>query len=53
MGSKRLIPMLVLVILPIITILGGALIPIYNLWYFVLAISWFGLGITFFLSIEY
>lgn len=39
-------------VLPLIALFVGIVAPVYNAWYFVLAISWFGLGLIFFVSVE-
>lgn len=44
--------MFLLLILPLLVLLIGVLTAVYNAWYFVLAIAWFGLGLVFFISIE-
>ena len=46
--KSKLIQATLLMILPFLLILLGLGINIQNVWYFVLAITWFGSGIIFF-----
>jgi len=46
--KNKLIQAALLMILPFLLILLGLGINIQNVWYFVLAITWFGSGIVFF-----
>ena len=45
---KQLITILLLVILPMITIIIGLASNVLNAWFYILAITWFGIGIIFF-----
>jgi hypothetical protein len=48
---KKLIAGFLLIILPLLFIGVGAAVDILNAWYFILSITWFGLGIIFFNAI--
>lgn len=41
-----------LLIMPLITILLGMVYTVENVWYFVLAISWFGSGVIFYFALN-
>ena len=45
---KQIITALILMILPLILILIGAILPIENAWYFIGTITWFGVGLILF-----
>ena len=45
---KQIIAGFLLIILPLLFIGVGAAVNILNAWYFILSITWFGLGIIFF-----
>lgn len=45
---KQLIMALILMILPLLLILIGVLMPIINAWYFIGAVTWFGIGLILF-----
>jgi hypothetical protein len=49
---KQIISAFVLFILPLIGILLGVIFEIYNAWYFILIICWFGIGLIFFTAIQ-
>ena len=49
---KKGLSAFLLLALPLLVLLVGILVPVYNAWYFVLAITWFGLGLIFFISVE-
>lgn len=51
-GIKTVIKMLILLILPVLTLICGAAVKIANVWFYVLSISWFGLGLIIYTSIE-
>ncbi len=51
-GIKTVIKMLILLILPVLTLICGAAVKIANVWFYVLSISWFGLGLIIYASIE-
>ena len=48
---KQAIAALILLILPLITILLGIIYDVFNAWYYITAITWFGLGVIFFSAI--
>jgi len=50
--SVKWLRLFILLILPILLILIGMIVPVLNAWYFILAISWFGLGLILLVSIE-
>jgi hypothetical protein len=45
---KQIITALILMILPILLIIIGMIIPIISAWYFIGAITWFGVGLIIF-----
>jgi len=45
---KQLITALILMIIPLILILIGIIIPIVNAYYFIGAVTWFGVGLILF-----
>jgi len=45
---KRIISIFLLMILPLLIILLGAILNIYNAWLYILAATWFGSGVIFF-----
>jgi len=49
---KQLLFALFLIILPLIVLVVGIIINYYNAWYYVLTITWFGVGIIFYSSIN-
>jgi len=49
---RKALSAFIMLILPYILLASGMIIPVSNVWYFVLAISWFGLGLVFFVSVE-
>ena len=49
---KQLIAALLLLILPLVTIGLGIIFEILIAWFYILAITWFGLGIIFFSAIN-
>lgn len=49
---KKFLSLVVFLILPIIVLISGALYNVKNTWFYVLSISWFGLGLITILSIE-
>jgi hypothetical protein len=48
---RELILAFLMLILPWIVIIVGVLVTIENAWYFVLAITWFGSGLIFFMAL--
>jgi len=49
---KQILTALLLLILPLLTILIGITINLLNVWYYVLAVTWFGMGIIFFSALR-
>ena len=49
---KQIVTTLLLIILPLITILIGVTLNILNVWYYVLATTWFGMGVIFFTALR-
>ena len=47
-NMKQMISAFLLLILPLIAIALGMVFNILNAWYFILVITWFGLGVIFF-----
>jgi len=45
--KKMIVQLFFLILLPWILILIGLIVPIENVWYYLLAITWFGSGIIF------
>jgi hypothetical protein len=43
-----LLQAVILLILPWIVIFIGLLVPFYNAWFYILAITWFGCGLVFY-----
>jgi len=54
MGEKlrKIILLLLLLILPWVSFLCGLIFKIYNVWYFVLSLSWIILGLIFYIILE-
>jgi len=49
---KGLLQAFLLLILPLIVIVLGIIFTIENVWYFLLAITWFGSGVIFFSALN-
>ncbi|UCF12653.1 MAG: hypothetical protein JSW06_11595 [Thermoplasmatales archaeon] len=49
---KGLLQAFLLLILPLIAIILGMIFTIENIWYFLLAITWFGSGVIFFSALN-
>jgi hypothetical protein len=49
---KQFISAFLLFILPLIGILLGVIFEIFNAWYYILIICWFGMGLIFFTAIQ-
>lgn len=45
---KGLLQVLLLLILPLIALIIGIIVEIVNIWYYALAITWFGSGLIFY-----
>ena len=46
--AKQLITAFLLMILPLLTIIIGVVFNVLNAWFYIIAVTWFGLGIIFF-----
>ena len=49
---KQLISAFLLLILPLLTIVIGVVFNVLNAWFYITAVTWFGLGIVFFSAIN-
>lgn len=49
---RKWIAPLLLLLLPLVLLVVGIVVPILNVWFFALIISWIGIGLIFFISIE-
>jgi len=49
---KQIVSALLLLIIPLLVILTGVILNILNVWYYVLAVTWFGMGIIFFSALK-
>jgi len=49
---KSILSVFLLIILPLITILIGLITEIYIAWFYILCVTWFGMGLIFFNAIE-
>jgi len=49
---RQFISAFFLLILPLLTILLGVVFEVLYAWYYILAITWFGMGIIFFSAID-
>lgn len=49
---KQIIMALILMILPILLIIIGMILPIVNAWYFIGAVTWFGVGLIIFSALN-
>lgn len=49
---KKVISIFLLLILPLLIILLGVMLNIYNAWFYILAITWFGSGVIFFGALD-
>ena len=49
---RKLITPILLLLLPLVLLIVGLVVGIPNAWFFVLTISWLGIGLIFFVSIE-
>ncbi len=45
---NQILSLLLLIILPLLVLLIGVIINFLNVWYYTLAVTWFGMGIIFF-----
>jgi hypothetical protein len=50
--TKQILSAFLLIIIPLIVIVLGIVFKIWFLWYYLLAILWFGMGFIFFGAIE-
>ena len=51
-SKKQVISIFLLMILPLLVILLGLVYDIMNAWYFIGAVTWFGVGLVFFCAIQ-
>ena len=49
---KQVLTVFIMMIIPLILILLGILLPIVNAWYFIGAITWFGVGLILFSALN-
>jgi hypothetical protein len=49
---KEIISLLLLIILPLLVILLGVIFSLLNAWYYILAVTWFGMGIIFYSALN-
>jgi hypothetical protein len=49
---KGILQILLLLVLPWVAILSGMALSVQNVWYFVLAITWFGCGVVFYSALH-
>jgi len=49
---KGVLQAFLLFILPLIVVVLGVIFTIENIWYFLLAITWFGSGLIFFMALN-
>lgn len=49
---KEIISLLLLIILPLLVILLGVIFGLLNAWYYILAVTWFGMGIIFYSALK-
>jgi len=50
--KKQIILVFLLMILPILVIIAGLVYNVLNAWYFISAVTWFGVGLIFYCAIE-
>jgi hypothetical protein len=49
---REMLGLLVLLILPVLILICGAAAGVANVWFYLISISWFGLGLIIYASIE-
>ena len=49
---KEIISLFLLIILPLLVILLGAIFNLLIAWYYILAVTWFGMGIIFYSALK-
>ncbi len=49
---KQIITAFILMIIPLLLIIIGAILPIINAWYFIGAVTWFGVGLILFSALN-
>jgi hypothetical protein len=49
---KQIITAFILMIIPLLLILIGVILPIINAWYFIGAVTWFGVGLILFSALN-
>ncbi len=51
-NAKQVLTAFILMIIPLLLVLIGILLPIVNAWYFIGAITWFGVGLILFSALN-
>jgi len=51
-NTKQIITAFVLMIIPLLLILIGVILPIVNAYYFIAAVTWFGVGLILFSALN-
>lgn len=51
-NMKGILATFIVLILPLILLIAGMIISLHNIWYYLLTISWFGLGLIFSVATE-
>jgi len=49
---KTTISIFLLIILPLLSILIGLITEVFNAWFYILCVTWFGMGLIFYSAIE-
>jgi len=49
---KQVFVALILMIIPLLLILIGVIFNLLNAWYYIISITWFGLGLIFFTTLK-
>ena len=49
---RKLLSPMIFLVLPIVVLVSGAVLNVTNVWFYVLSITWFGLGLMILTSIE-
>jgi len=49
---RDIITFILLILLPLLVILAGVIFGIQIAWYFILAVTWFGMGIIFYSALK-
>jgi len=51
-GIRKFLNLMIFLVLPIVILISGAVFNVMNIWFYVLSITWFGLGLMILTSIE-